>query len=108
VPFPTPRIYITVVTRLVSLSLFDLSLAVSRLRAPVNRLWAPPRRLAYRRFFTPILEVFLILPFFDLAGFIPYIRPTQLARQFLSARYFQEVRNPIAYRHLANRNPIVN
>ena len=49
----------SVVTRLVYLSLFDPFTCVSRLCAPVNRLWAPAPA-HYRRFFTLISKVYLI------------------------------------------------
>ena len=55
-----PRLVLnSVVTRLVYLSLFDPFTCVSRLCAPVNRLWAPAPA-HYRRFFTLISKVYLI------------------------------------------------
>jgi hypothetical protein len=80
---------------------------VSRLCAPVNRLWAP----GYRRFFTTNcrclynrFHLIAIRP----CGFLYriFVRPCiNLARRFPSTRYFQEARNPIAFRRPANRNP---
>ena len=74
---------------------WSLSLAMSHLQAPVNRLWAPPLRLAhYRWFFTPTAIVFTI----TLLKSLPYLITLSNLAAFIL--YFR----PISFRHLSKRN----
>jgi len=101
---------------------------MSHLCAPVNRLWAPPQR--YRRFFMLITIALTTAFLLESIHYLIIVRPCgpgpsyhrfirrrpwpigfRLHCRTLSSQHYfksQEARNPIAYRHPVNRNPIVN
>jgi hypothetical protein len=96
------------------------SIFVSRLCAPVNRLWAPPLRLAHhRRFFTPTAVVFYNRFYLKSLSYLICSTLQVLYRIFVRHRLSppvseraifsrsQEPDSPFT-RHPANRNPIVN
>jgi hypothetical protein len=107
-PLPTPRIYLSQYLLVVYPSLFDHFHLSCLVCVPRSTGYGPRPDAILDDFSRQILSFFAIKSQSDPAALIPYLSPTSfLARRFSSARHFQEARNPIAYKHPANRNPTV-
>jgi hypothetical protein len=96
---PMPRIYLVSTYSLCIYSLFDHFHPVCLVFVPRSTGYGPRLLALYRRFFTPITlfsqsRKVILSYLFDLAGFIPYIRLTQLGPPVSELALFSRGQEP--------------